>query len=186
MAKVYIFLADGYEEIEGLTVVDLLRRANIEIHMVSITGNIMVNGAHQIITRADVLFEEADFEDADMLVLPGGMPGTKNLSKHEGLDCLLKEFHAKGKKLAAICAAPSVLGTKGILMNKNATCYPGHEAALTGAHIMNAAVVADGNIITSKGMGTAIDFALSLINNIVGKEEAVRIADAIQYEHYHQ
>lgn len=181
MTKVYIFLADGYEEIEGLTVVDLLRRANIDITMVSITGNLMVTGSHKISSKADVLFEEADFSDADMLVLPGGMPGTKNLSEHEGLDRLLKEFSTKGKPLAAICAAPSVLGTKGLLVGKNATCYPGHEASLTGAHILNTTVVTDGNIITSRGMGTAIDFSLALIKSIAGEAEAERIAGTIQY-----
>ncbi|MDD3172637.1 MAG: DJ-1/PfpI family protein [Herbinix sp.] len=184
MAKVYIFLANGYEEIEGLTVVDLLRRAGIEVVMVSISGDIFVTGSHNIITKADALFENVDFADADMLVLPGGMPGTNNLKAHEGLDLLLKEFFSIGKRLAAICAAPIILGSKGLLMGKNATCYPGHEGALTGAHVTNAAVVEDGNIITSKGMGTAIDFSLSLIKNIVGETEAVKIARAIQYQYY--
>jgi 4-methyl-5(b-hydroxyethyl)-thiazole monophosphate biosynthesis len=184
MAKVYIFLADGFEEIEGLTVVDLLRRAKIDITMVSITGNIMVTGSHQIKTEADVLFEKAGFKDADMLVLPGGMPGTNHLMNHEGLDKLLKEFHSMGKSLAAICAAPSILGTKGLLDGKNAICYPGFEEKLYGATISNTAVVTDGNITTSKGMGTAIDFALSLIKNLKGADEAKRIADSIQYQHY--
>lgn len=184
MAKVYIFLADGYEEIEGLTVVDLLRRAQIETVMVSITGDIYVTGSHKIITKADILFEKANFADADMLVLPGGMPGTNHLKNHEGLDRLLKEYGKKGKKLAAICAAPIVLGSKGLLQGKKATCYPGHEDELIGAHIKNSAVVQDGNIITSKGMGTAIDFSLTLIENLVGKSEAVQLAKAIQYSHY--
>jgi 4-methyl-5(b-hydroxyethyl)-thiazole monophosphate biosynthesis len=184
MAKVSIFLADGYEEIEGLTVVDLLRRAKIEVTMVSITGNIKVTGAHQITSIADVLFEDADFKDADMLVLPGGMPGTNNLLEHKDLDLLLKEFHAKGKQLAAICAAPRVLGTKGLLQGKQATCYPGNEDSLLGALIRDTAVVTDGNITTSKGMGTAIDFSLSLIKSLIGEEEAKSIAKAIQYQHY--
>ena len=153
MVKVYLFLANGFEEIEGLTVVDLLRRANIEIVMVSITGDLYVTGSHQITTKADVLFEKADYSDADMLVLPGGMPGTKYLSEHRGLDELLKQFFGKGKKLSAICAAPSVLGAKGILKGKHATCYPGFEEALDGAIVTNEAVVIDENIITSKGMG---------------------------------
>lgn len=184
MAKVYIFLANGYEEIEGLTVVDLLRRAGIETVMVSITGDIYINGAHQIITKADIMFEDTDYTDADMLVLPGGMPGTKNLNTHEGLDLLLRKFGQKDKKLAAICAAPSVLGSKGLLKEKEAICYPGYEETLIGAHIKNEAVVEDGNVITSKGMGTAIDFSLTLIKNLLGEAEAVRIANAIQYEHY--
>jgi 4-methyl-5(b-hydroxyethyl)-thiazole monophosphate biosynthesis len=184
MAKVYIFLADGYEEIEGLTVVDLLRRASIDITMVSITGNINVTGSHQITTLADVLFDEVDYSDADMLVLPGGMPGTKNLLEHKGLDQLLKEFHAKGKQLAAICAAPRVLGTKGILIGKQATCYPGNEEDLLGAQVVNTSVVTDGNITTSKGMGTAIDFSLSLIRTLKGEEESAKIAKMIQYPYY--
>ena len=184
MAKVYIFLANGFEEIEGLTVVDLLRRANIEITMVSITDDLYVTGSHQIMTKADALFEQIDFSDSSMLVLPGGMPGTKNLSVHEGLDELLKQFHSKGKKLSAICAAPSVLGSKGLLKGKKATCAPGFEDTLAGAHIKSDAVVIDGNIITSKGMGTAIDFSLAMIKSLSGETEAVRIAKAIQYEHY--
>lgn len=184
MSKVYIFFADGFEEIEGLTVVDLLRRANIDITMVSVTGNKNVTGAHQITTVADVLFEEVDFSDADLLVLPGGMPGTVKLMEHDGLDKLLREFNSKGKALAAICAAPGVLGTKGILEGKNATCYPGHEDKLIGAHIINNPVVADGNITTSKSMGTAIDFSLFLIKSIRGEAEAQKVAEAIKYQHY--
>ena len=150
MAKVYLFLADGFEEIEGLTVVDLLRRAGIEIVMVSITGELSVTGSHRITVLADALFDETDCSDADMLVLPGGMPGTKNLLEHKGLDVLLREYALTNGKLAAICAAPRVLGTKGLLKGKNATCYPGNEDALLGAHVVNAAVVLDGNTITSK------------------------------------
>lgn len=184
MAKVYIFLADGFEEIEGLTVVDLLRRAGIEIIMVSITGELQVTGSHKIAILADALFEDLNYADADMLVLPGGMPGTKNLQEHKGLDLLLREYALTNKKVAAICAAPRVLGTKGLLKGKNATCYPGNEDALLGAHVVNAAVVLDGNTITSKGMGTAIDFSLSLIKSLKNDGEAERIAQAIQYQHY--
>jgi 4-methyl-5(b-hydroxyethyl)-thiazole monophosphate biosynthesis len=184
MAKVYLFLANGFEEIEGLTVVDLLRRANVETVMVSITGNEYVTGSHQIMVKADALFENTDFSDGDMLVLPGGMPGTKNLSEHDGLDQLLKKYQAIGKKLSAVCAAPSILGAKGLLKGKNATCYPGYEDVLLGAHIKNEAVVIDGNIITSKGMGTSIDFGLSIVKSLAGEAEAVRIAKSIQYTHY--
>ena len=184
MTRVFIFLANGVEEIEALTVVDLLRRVNIEIATVSITGNQFVTGSHQITVKADILFEHVDFKDAEMLVLPGGMPGTKHLAAHDGLAQLLTSFHAKGKRISAICAAPSVLGEKGLLKGKNATCFPGFETALIGAYVKNAAVVTDGNIITSKGMGTAIDFSLALIKSILGEEEAARIAGAIQYQHY--
>lgn len=180
MANVYIFLTEGFEEIEGLTVVDVLRRTEIDITTVSLTGNIQVTGSHQITVLADKLFEEVSFEDADMLVLPGG-PGTGKLLEHEGLDRLLKEHHAKGGRLAAICAAPRVFGLKGFLQGKKATCFPGFEKDLLGAQAMGTAVVTDGNITTSKGMGTAIDFSLSLVEALKGKEEAVRISKAIQY-----
>ncbi|MGF7146120.1 4-methyl-5(b-hydroxyethyl)-thiazole monophosphate biosynthesis [Anaerotaenia torta] len=184
MAKVYLFLADGFEEIEGLTVVDLLRRAEIETVMVSVTGNIQVAGAHQITVTADALFEETDYSDAGLLVLPGGMPGTIHLLKHEGLDRLLRKAASEGTRLAAICAAPRVLGQKGLLRGRKATCYPGNEEFLEGAQIISSPVVCDGNITTSKGMGTAIDFSLSLIRTLKGEEEASRIAGSIQYPHY--
>lgn len=184
MAKVYIFLAEGFEEIEALTVVDVLRRAKIEITMVSVTGSELVTGSHGITTVADILFEDTDYREADMLVLPGGMPGTVNLTKHDGLSRLLKSFHEKGKDLAAICAAPRILGTKGFLNGKNATCYPGNEESLLGARYQDADVVTDGNIVTSRGMGTAIDFSLSLVTKLLGEEEAARLAGAMQYRHY--
>lgn len=184
MAKVYIFLAEGYEEIEGLTVVDLLRRAKIETVMVSITGDINVTGSHRITSKADILFEKADFSDADMLVLPGGIPGTNYLKEHKGLDRLLRESAQKSRILAAICAAPTVLGSKGLLQGKKATCYPGYEEELTGARLDNSVVVVDDKVITSKGMGTSIDFSLVLIEELAGKTEAKRLAKAIQYSHY--
>ena len=186
MAKVYIFLADGFEEIEGLTVVDILRRVNIEVTMVSITGNLRITGSHNIITYAEALFEDTDYSDADMLVLPGGLPGTTYLEEHKGLDLLLKNFAAQGKQLAAICAAPRILGKKGILRGRNAVCYPGQEEALLGAKIINSTVVEDENIITSRGMGTAIDFSLVIVKKLIGKEEALKMAQAIQYKHYGQ
>jgi 4-methyl-5(b-hydroxyethyl)-thiazole monophosphate biosynthesis len=184
MAKVYIFLADGFEEIEALTVVDLLRRAAIEISMVSITGRLEVKGAHRISVLSDILFENANFADADLLVLPGGMPGTVHLMDHEGLDNLLRDFHMRKKNIAAICAAPSVLGSKGILAGKKATSYPGFESKLTDSIVTNLDVVEDGNVITSRGLGTAIDFSLSLIDKLIDKNAARRIADGIIYKHY--
>lgn len=184
MAKVFIFLAEGFEEIEALTVVDLLRRATIEITMVSVTGSLEVKGAHNIKVMSDTLFEDAYFVDADLLVLPGGMLGTAYLMEHEGLDYLLKEFHSQNKNIAAICAAPSVLGSKGFLEGKRATCYPGFESKLTGSIVVNQDVVEDGNVITSKGLGTAIDFSLSIINKLIDNSTAKRIADSIMYKHY--
>lgn len=184
MSKVYIFLAEGFEEIEALTVVDLLRRASIEVNMVSVSGSLQVTGSHQICVSADILFEEASFDDADLLVLPGGMPGTVNLMEHEGLDKLLRKFHSENKNMAAICAAPSVFGQKGFLEGKSATCYPGFESKLTGCTVLEQDVVDCGNIITSKGLGTAIDFSLIIIKKLLNEDTAKKIADQIMYRHY--
>ena len=130
MAKVCVFLAEGFEEVEGLTVVDLLRRAGEEVLMVSIGTSLEVTGSHGIKVSADRLFEEADYSDADMLVLPGGMPGTLHLGEHKGLTELLIKFNEADKKVAAICAAPGVFGANGILKGRKATCYPGCEVKL--------------------------------------------------------
>ncbi len=178
---VYLFLAEGFEEIEALTVVDLLRRAEIGITTLSVTGSKKVTGSHQITVEADELYEDISYTEAEMLVLPGGMPGTKYLGEHEGLVQLLKETHEQNKDIAAICAAPSILGINGILKGKRATCFPGFEEKLTEAiHTGNKAEV-DGNIITGKGMGTAIDFSLRIIEKLKDKALADKIAAAIQY-----
>lgn len=181
MKKAYVFLADGFEEIEGLTVVDILRRAGVETVMTAIGETKNVVGAHQIAVGADLLFEEADFTDADMLVLPGGMPGTTYLGAHKGLTKLLLEANTQGVGIAAICAAPSVLGDLGLLDGKVAVCYPGFEERLTGARIGTHTVETDGNITTSRGMGTAIDFALELTRRLCGSEKAEALGKGIIY-----
>ena len=158
MKKIGIFMADGCEEIEGLTVVDVVRRAGITIDMISITGKKEVAGAHGITFAADVLAEEADFDRYDGIVLPGGMPGTLNLGKHEIVKKVITSYAAGGKLTAAICAAPSVLGENGILVS-----YPGFEEKLLGAKVGAEKVAVDGNIITSRGMGTAIEFAMAIV-----------------------
>ena len=183
MAKVCVFTADGFEEIEGLTVVDLLRRAGAEVLMVSVGEGLTVRGSHDIELKADVLFEEAEYGDSDILVLPGGMPGTLNLRNHEKLCALLKEFAAKDKKIAAICAAPMILGELGILKGKRATCYPGFEEKLFGAEVCTERVVRDGNLTTSRGLGTAISFALELISQLYGEEKAEEIKKSVIYGH---
>ena len=162
MSKIGIFMADGCEEIEGLTVVDVVRRAKMEIVMLSITGKKEVTSSHGVTFLADALAEETGYEDLDGIVLPGGMPGTLHLGEHTGLCRLLQDFAAEGKKVAAICAAPSVLGALGILKEKKAVCYPGFEEKLTGAQVGTQEVARDGNITTSRGLGTAIPFALEL------------------------
>lgn len=181
MARVIVFLADGFEEIEGLTVVDLLRRAGSEVVTVSVTGEKEIHGSHQIRVRADELFEETEFARGDVLVLPGGMPGTLHLGAHEGLAELLKRWNGMGERIAAICAAPSVLGGLGILNGRNAVCYPGFEEKLTGAKTGTEPVVTDGNITTSRGLGTAIAFASELIALLFGEEKAREIEKSVIY-----
>ena len=184
MSKVYVFLAEGFEEIEGLTVVDLLRRAKIDTEMVSVMDGKQIKGSHGIKVTADSMFADVDFSDADVLVLPGGMPGTLNLGNHEGLCELLKKHYEAGKMVAAICAAPSVFGELGFLKGRIATCYPGFENKLEGAIVCAAKVAVDENVVTAKGMGAAIDFSLKLIELLANLETAAEISDAIIYRQY--
>ncbi|MCF0132911.1 MAG: DJ-1/PfpI family protein, partial [Blautia sp.] len=165
MSKVYVFLADGFEDIEGLTVVDLMRRAQIDVKTVSIKDTKEIETSHKVALTADAVFAEVDFSDADMLVLPGGMPGTKHLAACEPLMELVKDFYNKGKKIAAICAAPSIFAQLGFLKGRKATSYPSFMDMLAenGALVTMESVAADGNVTTSRGMGTAIDFGLELI-----------------------
>lgn len=181
MSRVCIFFADGVEEIEGLTVVDMLRRAGISITIVSATGRLEVTGAHHINIKTDALFGDVDYEGTDMLVLPGGMPGAESLGNYRPLCELLKGFHSRGKYIAAICAAPLVLGRLGILEGKKATCFPGFESQLTGAEFSKDRCVIHGNIITSRGMGTAIDFSAELIALLKGRETAENLKEKIMY-----
>ncbi len=167
---VYLHLADGFEEIEALTVVDVLRRAEVEVKTVSISGKKEVTGAHNITVMADILFEDADYSKAEMIVLPGGMPGTLNLEKHKRLTEKIKEFYENDKWLAAICAAPSILGKLGLLKGKSATCYPGFEKHFIGADCSQEPVVVSDKIVTSRGPGTAMYFALELVKVIKGNE----------------
>lgn len=179
--KVYIFLADGFEDIEGLTVVDLMRRAEIEAVTVSIKDSREVMTSHGIKLLTDTVFEENDFSDADMLVLPGGMPGTKYLGEYQPLCSLLKEFYNKGGKVAAICAAPTVLASLGFLEGRKATAYPSCMDDLAGAQRSMDKVVVDENVTTSRGLGTAVDFALNLIGQLLGEEKADEIAESVVY-----
>lgn len=179
--KVCVFLADGFEEIEGLTVVDILRRAEIKVETVSVTGSREIHGAHEINVQADTLFEEANFENAEMLVLPGGMPGTIHLQEHKGLEALLRKFYGCKKYVAAICAAPTIFGKLGFLEGRRAVCYPSMEEGLHGAEVAAEPVVADGHVVTSRGMGTAIPFALKLVELLAGDEKAEEIGKSIIY-----
>ena len=176
---VNVFFAEGFEEIEALTVVDILRRVGIETEMISVTGSLDVTGAHGITVKMDGLFE--DKKDGDMIVLPGGMPGTLNLLAHQGLTDLVKKYCAEGKYIAAICAAPTVFGKLGLLKERRATCYPGMEDELFCEEALQDAVVVDGKIVTSRGMGTAIDFALALVTLLLDEEVAENMATKIVY-----
>lgn len=164
----YLFLAEGFEEVEALTVVDMMRRAGMEIRTVSITGNKTVTGSHHIPVTADMLLGEVPFAEAEWLILPGGMPGSKNLGACAPLVEALKAHAAADKPVAAICAAPFVLGVNGILENRAATCYPGFEEMLHGATETGRMVETDGNIVTGKGPAAAIDFASTLIRKSQG------------------
>lgn len=181
MGKIGIFMADGCEEIEGLTVVDILRRAQIEIVMISITGKMEVTGSHGITFHADVLSENVDYSGLDGIVLPGGMPGTLHLGADETVNTVIKQFAADGRLVSAICAAPSVLGAAGILMEKKAACYPGFEEKLTGANVKEEAVVVDGNIITSRGMGTAIPFAFEIMRYFTDDAAVEQLKKSLVY-----
>ena len=180
--KVYIFLADGFEDIEGLAVVDLMRRAGIGIVTVSIKEEKEIVTSHGIQMRTDIAFPEADFSDADLLILPGGKLGTANLKACEPLAKLLVDFAGQGGKIAAICAAPTVLSDLGLLEGRKATSYPTCEPAVKAAQYLTDKVVVDGNITTSRGMGTAIDFGLNLIDQLLGEEKALEIARSIVYQ----
>lgn len=183
MKKIGIFMADGCEEIEGLAVVDVARRAKIEIVMISVSGKKEVTGSHGIVFHADAMSTEVEYEKLDGIVLPGGMPGTLNLGADETVGQVIRQFALNGKLVAAICAAPSVLGAAGLLNGKNATCHAGFEEKLIGANVLTDNVVTDGNIITSRGMGTAIDFALAIAAYLTDDQTADHVREALMYSH---
>lgn len=176
---IYIHLADGFEEIEAITVADVLRRAGITIKTVSMTGKLNVRGAHDISVMADLLFENANYGDCEMIVLPGGMPGTTNLASHQDLAKQIVSFANSGKWVAAICAAPMILGELSLLKGKKATIFPGMEEHLLGAKFTSEKVVVDGNIITSKGPGTAMEFALKLVEIVKGDQMTASLRKAM-------
>lgn len=179
MGTVYAFLADGFEEIEALATVDILRRAGLNVKMVSVMPDEIIKGAHGVSVFCDVNFDNCDFYDAELLFLPGGMPGAATLDAHKGLQKLLLDFAEKNKPIAAICAAPMVLGRLGILKGKRATCYPGFEKYLEGAECVNKYVVRDGNFITGMGPGASLEFGLAIVELLVGKEKVDELAEAM-------
>ncbi len=178
---VYLFLADGFEEVEALSVVDMLRRADIELKTVSITKDNAVTGSHGIITLADAVIKKINFDEASMIILPGGKRGTDNLEKCELLMNNVRKFIEEGKKVSAICAAPTILGRAGLLNQRKACCYPGLEKDLLGANVSFDKVCTDDNLITSRGAGTSLDFAFAIITSLKNSETAKRVSDSIVY-----
>lgn len=179
MKKVFVFLANGFEEIEAISIIDVLRRGELTVTTVSITGDHLVTGAHAIPVKADQLFDKTDFSEGALFVLPGGMPGASNLKMHIGLKSLIEKYHTEKKLIAAICAAPIVLGELGLLKGKKATAYPGFESQLTGAELIQAGVVKDGTIITGRGPGFAVEFALTLVAELQGKAKTDEVASGM-------
>lgn len=177
MKTIFVFLTTGFEEMEALGTVDILRRAGLEVQTVSLTGNKTVMASHGVPVVSDTLFEEARLGNAEMLVIPGG---TTAFNDHEGLKKAVKEFYDQGHNVAAICASPIVLGGLGILNGRMATCYPGFEHYLKGAKLeTEKAVIVDGNVITGRGPGLVIDFALKLVEIVAGKAKRDEVAEKL-------
>jgi len=187
MAKVYVFLADGFEEVEALIPIDVLRRGGVEVITVSTTEFPLVESAHGVNIEADIQFEQSDYQDADLLMLPGGMPGASNLYDHEGVCKVVCDQAAAGKKVAAICAAPAVvLAPLGLLEGKKTTCYPGFEKVLEGATYTGDLVTVDGNITTAEGPAAAFPYAYELLSQLVDKATSDQIAEGMRFKHLMQ
>ena len=182
MKTMYVFLADGFEEIEALAPIDVMRRAGLSVTTVSVTDNRVVNGAHGIPVVADASFDELDYADAALLFLPGGLPGATNLEAHAGLGELLQaKAKAEGVILSAICAAPLVLGGLGLLQGKQATCYPGFEDTMTGATYTAAKVTTDGNTFTGCGPGAAWELGFTFVGHFCGAAKADELRKGMQF-----
>jgi len=186
MAKVYEFLATGFEDIEALIPLDIMRRGGVDFQTVSVTGSLMVESAHGVTIKTDLLFEEADLSDADLLMLPGGLPGATNLNEHTGLKNALVEQNKRGKMVSAICAAPLVLGGLGLLKGRRATCYPSFEKYMTGAEYTHELYTIDGNIITGEGPAATLPYAYALLSMFKGKGVADELADGMMFTHLMQ
>ena len=179
---VYVFLADGFEEIEALAPIDILRRGGIEVTTVGVMGSEYVESSHGVKMKADARFEDiANFDDADLLLLPGGMPGALNLKNHKGVCDALVEQNEKGKYIGAICAAPMVLGKLGIVSGKRATCYPGFEKYLDGAEYTAELYTIDGNIITGRGPAASLPYGYALLSLFVGRDAVKAIEEGMIY-----
>ena len=179
MGTVYVFFADGFEEIEAFTSVDVMRRAGLKVEMITVTPDEIVTGAHGVPVLSDKNIVNCDFFDADLIVLPGGMPGAATLGECDDLRKLIVRFAEENKPIAAICAAPMVLGKLGLLKGRKATCYPGFDNFLEGAEYTAAMVEKDGNIITGKGPGAAMEFALAVVELLQGKDKVAELRKAM-------
>lgn len=175
---VYVMLADGFEEVEALAPVDMLRRAGANVVMVGVTGE-AVRGAHGIVVAADITADSMNMSGAEMLVLPGGMPGTLNLEKSEYVQAALEYCYENQIHIAAICAAPSILGHKGYLRGRYAVCFPGYESELNCRRVSDKPVVTDKGITTAKSAGHAVNFGCELVNVLMGPEKAKAVSDAV-------
>jgi protein deglycase len=182
MKLIALFLAPGFEEIEAVSIIDVLRRAGFPVTTVSVSGDRLVTGSHEITIMADHIFQEYDPKGTDMIILPGGMPGTVHLYSHTGLMDLIKKFATEKKPIGAICAAPMILGNMGILNGKEATCFPGFEKYLEGAKVKDKKIVTYDHIITGKGPGCAIEFALGVITMLSSKENSDKIRKTLMME----
>ena len=182
MKKALMLFADGFETVEALMVVDLLRRGGVEVMMTSINEDEMVRSAQGIVVIMDATLDEINALDYDAVILPGGMPGTIHLGESEAVKNILLLMNEKEKIVSAICAAPGVLGKWGLLQGKNACSYPDHEKNLTGARVLREAVVVDGNIVTSRGLGTAMEFGFKLLELLESKDKADVVKTAIIYQ----
>ena len=183
MAKVYEFLATGFDDIEALIPLDIMRRAGVDFKTVSITGDLYVESAHGVSIKADMLIEDADMSDADLIVLPGGLPGATNLNAHNGVKKAIIEQNARGKMIGAICAAPMVLGGIGLLQGRRATCYPGFEKYLEGAEYTHELCTVDGNITTGEGPAAALPYAYTLLAALTDRQTADQVAEGMMYKH---
>ncbi|MDR0798662.1 MAG: DJ-1/PfpI family protein [Dysgonamonadaceae bacterium] len=179
MKKVFVFIAEGFEETEAIATIDVLRRGGLHVTTVSISEDYLVTGAHQITVLVDEKFSTTDFSDGELLVLPGGQPGADNLNSHIDLKRLIRQYYSAGKKIAAICAAPLVFGGLGLLNGKKATAYPGYEDRLEGATVLEQPVVEDGQIITGRGPGFALQFGVALVKALQGKKIADQVANGL-------
>ncbi len=178
MPRACVPLADGFEEIEAITIVDVLRRAGVEVCVARVgdsAGDLGVTGSHGVVVTADAPLAAAAESTWDLVVLPGGLPGAHHLRDDAGVQRLLRAQHSSGRRVAAICAAPIALGAAGVLTGKRATSYPGFEGELTGADCVEDRVVRDGNVVTSRGPGTALDFSLALVEELCGADTAAEL-----------